>query len=147
MYSSPSGFPHEDAIRELLHKLGFSNVPNYGSNRETLDLGGQEIDAFGRLDKTYFVIDAKASFSAKGRADGIQTVLEKINGYKSIAIADIKAKFEATHGFHDCVFVLWTNNKKLTTTHQNMARRFGIILRDEYDLKYYQDSLNLIANP
>ncbi|MFX1598174.1 MAG: hypothetical protein ACFFC5_03830, partial [Promethearchaeota archaeon] len=57
---SPSeGVLFQDSIRDFLDKAGFADVPGWGDNRETFELGGQEIDAFGRFDDLYIVVDAR----------------------------------------------------------------------------------------
>ena len=89
MGESDSGIPFEDEIRKLLHDMDFCDVPGFGPNRETFNLGGQEIDAFGRIDDLYVVIDARTARSVRGSSDGIQSRLEAINGYKQLVIDDI----------------------------------------------------------
>jgi DGQHR domain-containing protein len=146
MSTNPVGISFEDEIREFLHKLGFCDVPAYGAARETFELGGQEIDAFGRLNNLYFVIDARTAISPRGRGDGIQARLESINGYKQMVIEDIRERFESLHGYRDCIFVFWTKNKKITDQHKTLARRFHIALRDEFDLLYYSKALRLLES-
>lgn len=54
------GLGFEDEIRNFLkNNVGCDDVPLWGPNRQRLFLGGQEIDAFGRLGDLYLVVDAK----------------------------------------------------------------------------------------
>jgi DGQHR domain-containing protein len=144
--SDNSGILFEDEIRELLDKLGFCDVPGYGSEREDFTLGGQEIDAFGRINDVYLVIDARTSTESNGTGQ-VQSRLEAINGYKQIVTQDIQSIFGSNHGFRHCVFVFWTKNKKITAAHRGMARRLEIALRDDFDLKHYFSGLHLLENP
>jgi len=141
------GVQFEDDIREFLRNCGFENVPRYGPSREVLELGGHEVDAFGRFDDLYVVIDAKTASSLRGRREGIQTQLDLIGGYKERVIEGIRQQYESTYGYHDCIFILWTKNKKIQDRHRDLARGHNIALRDEFDLDHYSRALAILQNP
>jgi len=144
--STSIGISFEDEIREFLHRIGFSDVPRWGDDRTRLFLGEQEIDAFGRLGDLYIVVDAKASTSPSTSAAGTQRQLTYISGYKPRVEIVIQNEYRQ-HGYRYCVFIYWTKNKKLSQRHIDFARENNIAIRDETDLKYYRDALDLLENP
>ncbi len=141
-----NGYQFENDIREFLERVGFKDVPRWGENRETLELGGQEIDAFGRLNNLYIVVDAKTANSPRGRARGVQTQLNTINGYRDEVIQDIKNRYEAVHGYRDCLFIFWTGGKEIRQEHQRMAKNLGIAWRDNFDLEGYSEAYDELEN-
>jgi len=143
---SSEGIFFQDVIREFLDKVGFDNVPRWGDNRETFELGGQEIDAFARLDDLYVVVDAKTASSLRSRGRRIQSQLNVISGYKDQVIRDIRARYESLYGYRDCLFIFWTKGKKVLERHRVLARQRGIALRDSFDLRYYLEALRILEN-
>jgi DGQHR domain-containing protein len=140
------GVRFEDKIREFLNKIGFEDVPDWGENRKLLFLGDQEIDAFGHFGNLYIVVDSRITSSLKRRGKDIQSQLTKINGYRDQVIQDIKTKYESAHGYRDCLFIFWTEEKKILPSHRSHAEKFKIALRDSYDLTYYQEAFNILDN-
>lgn len=140
------GILFQDRIREFLDLIGFADVPRWGESREVFFLGGQEIDAFARLDDLYLVVDARTATSLRGRGRGVSPQLRLINGYKEQVIQDIRAGYQLSHGYRDCLFIFWTKGKKILDRHQNLAARLEIALRDSFDLDYYTQAYEILQN-
>jgi len=126
--------------------IGFEDVPGWGDNRETFFLGDQEIDAFGRLDDLYVIVDAKTATSTRGRGRETSPQLRLINGYKEHVIRDIRTRYAASCGYRDCIFIFWTKGKKILDEHQRLATRLQIALRDDFDLDYYLQAYQILEN-
>lgn len=143
------GIVFQNEIREFMVSLGFTDVPapQSGENRQQFFLGGQEIDSFGRDGELYVVIDAKtrSSLARRSRGRGVRSYLSIINGYKHEVIEDIRSRYGQTHGYREAVFVFWTKNIKIDNGHQQRARELGIALRDEFDLRYYEQALRILV--
>lgn len=142
------GFQFENDVRQFLRDVGFSDVPplHQTSQRAAFYLGGQEIDAFGRDGEFYVVVDAKTKTSLKNRRRNVRTYLSVINGYRSEVTEDIKRRYEEGHGFRDVVFVFWTKDVKIKEEDKNRASELGIVLRDNFDLLYYNQALKMLEN-
>jgi DGQHR domain-containing protein len=69
-----------------------------------------------------------------------------INGYKNEVIAEIRNKYEEQHGYRETVFVFWTKNLKIEKDSQERAKELRIVLRDDFDLRYYKEALQLLQN-
>lgn len=146
MSPSLDGILFQDQIREFLNMIGFTDVPRWGSEREVVSLGGQEIDAFARSDDLYIVVDAKTATSLRGRGRGVQSQLRLINGYRQRVIQEIRRRYQPTRGYRDCLFVLWTKDKKILPRHQRLASELGIALRDDFDLRYCKEAYRILEN-
>jgi len=136
---SDSGVSFEDSIRKLLDDMGFQDVPRWGNNREILTLGGQEIDAFGRFGDLYLVVDARSSVSPRAMRRGIRRQLQIINGYRGAVTRDIRSRYGPHHGCRDTIFIFWTKDKVLEAENLQLARQFGIAIRDYFDLNCYNE--------
>lgn len=147
MSPEEQGILFQDDIRKFLDEIGFENVPRWGEEREQFFLGGQEIDAFGRIDDLYLVVDVKTTLSLRGRGRGVSSQLRLINGYRPQAIADIRDTYERSHGYRDCLFLFWTKGKKILARHQSLAHSLNIALRDDFDIQYYIEALKILENP
>lgn len=143
MPKARSGHDFEDEIREFLDSAGFRNVP---SRQERFFLGGQEIDAFGRDDAFYVVVDAKTKLSPKKKGKKVRSYLSVIKGYKSEVINHIKKKYGKKYGYRDVAFIFWTKDVKIEKPHQKRARKLRIALRDDFDLAYYNKALEILDN-
>jgi len=141
------GTEFEDSVRKFLYDVGFQDVPRWGENRETLTLGGTEIDAFGRLDDgLYIVVDAKVSVSPRRLRTGITNRLTIINGYKDAVVRDIKNTYGSRHRYRDTIFVYWARDKVIEEGNFDTARRYSVALRDYFDLDCYNKFLKLTRN-
>lgn len=135
----------QNEIREFLISVGFEDIP---PTTEQFVIGGQEIDAFGRDGAVYVVVDAKtrSALARRKRGRKVRSYLSIINGYKDEVIEDIKSKYEEMHGYRDTIFIFWTKNIKIKEEHQERAKELGIALRDDFDLEYYKQALQILAN-
>lgn len=133
----------ENDIRTFLTKVGFEDVPKPD---EKLILGGQEIDAFGRDGAFYVVVDAKTKTSLKKRGRNVRSYLSIINGYMKEVIDAIKDKYQDKYGYRGTVFIFWTKNLEINESHKNRAKELKVALRDCFDLKYYKEAYNILAN-
>jgi DGQHR domain-containing protein len=140
------GILFQDEIREFLDKIGFEDVPRWGEEREELSLGGQEIDAFGRIGDLYLVIDAKTALSLRGRGRGVSSQLRLINGYRQQVIEEIMDTYGRSHGYRTCLFLFWTKGKKILARHQSLARSLNIALRDDFDIQCYKEAYDILEN-
>lgn len=146
--SLDEGLQFENDIRQFLKDVGFSDVPplHQASRRATFNLGGQEIDAFGRDGDFYVVVDAKTRSSIRRRGRNVRNYLSIISGYMNEVKSEIQRRFGGRHGFRDVVFVFWTKDLKIEEEDKNRARELGIALRDNFDLLYYNQALKMLEN-
>jgi DNA sulfur modification protein DndB len=140
---SSTGTDFENEIRRFMDSLKIADVPK---PKEKLHLGGQEIDAFGRCGKFYIVVDAKSKTSLKKKGRNVRKHLSVINGYRNEVIEDIKKRYKQKYGYRDTAFIFWTNELKIDKKHQQRATKLGIALRDDFDLKYYKDAMEILQN-
>lgn len=141
----PPGILFQNEIRDFLNNVGFDDAPK---PNEQFYLGNQEIDAFGRDGGFYVVVDAKTRVSLEARRRGrdVRSYLSIINGYKDEVTRAVRDRYENSFGYRGIVFVFWTDNVKIKQEHRDRARELGIALRDSFDLKYYKDAYNILAN-
>jgi DGQHR domain-containing protein len=147
MSPEEQGILFQDDIREFLDKIGFEDFPIWGEERQEFFLGGQEIDAFGRIGDLYLVVDAKTATSIRGRGRGVSSHLRLINGYRQQVTEEIRDTFGRSHGYRDCLFVFWTKGKKILTTQQSLAHSLNIALRDDFDIQCYKEAYEILENP
>jgi len=143
------GFKFENEIRQFLRDAGFSDVPplHQESRREDFNLGGQDIDAFGRDGEFYVVVDAKTRSSfRRRRGRNVRNYLSVINGYKQEVTNDVRRRYEERYGFRDIVFVFWTKDIKIGEEDKRRAKDLQVALRDNFDLSYYNQALKLLGN-
>lgn len=147
MSPEEQGILFQDGIREFLDKIGFEDVPRWGEERDQFFLGGQEIDAFGRIGDLYLVVDVKTALSLRGRGRGVSSQLRLINGYRPQVTREVRDTYGRSHGYRDCLFLFWTRGKKILARHQSLACSLNIALRDDFDIQYYKEALEILENP
>lgn len=142
------GISFQNEIRQFLISVGFRDVPppQWKGSTEQFFLGGQEIDAFGRKGDFYVVVDAKTRTSLAKRGRNVRKHLSVINGYRKEVIEDIKRTYGEKHGYRETIFIFWTKDLKMKGEHKKRAEELKIALRDDFDLQYYNQALNILRN-
>jgi len=139
------GILFQNEIREFLTAVGFKDVPPPAKEKKVeFFLGGQEIDAFGRDGDLYVVIDAKTRTSLAKRSRDVRKHLSVINGYRQEVTKDIESSYGGRHGYRATVFIFWTKDVKIKEDHQERTKELEIALRDDFDLKYYNQALDIL---
>lgn len=128
----------ENRLWVLFASMGFNIMNrdqtftiNYSLKGEKLD---KQIDVFAVDDETVLVVECKCAESPYDKKQW-KTELEGINGYKNIAIAQIRKQFPS----RNIKFIFATQNYVVGDQDKKRMNEFGIAHFDEKVIKYYED--------